>query len=376
MRITSRLQLIRYVALAGLLSSILLCMNLWCGQRWFPKAPLIEGLNLLMPPYDYITFGIFIALMVAGFVVRAKWPIVLLLVMALYLILDDQNRLQPWFFNYLLVLLVLLCYRHRVDDPNNYITVFISLQLLVSLIYIYSGIQKLNSNFHSETYAWFIEPLSHSISERQQANLMRFGVLVPYIEICIGIGLLIRQLRFIIVPLVVIMHVFILCMIGPFGKSYNYVVWPWNLVMIVLCLLLFAGQTKERYYSPTYLFRSACFYAVLLFMLILPFFSLANKWPSYLSSSLYSGNTSNAYIYVSDEACNKLPLYIQHFVHRRGHNDNLLSVKYWCMTELRTPCFPERAVFERVRQYVQDLAQSPPAAVEIEFKEREKLLDF
>lgn len=375
MRITTRLQLIKYTVLIGLLCSVALCYNLWCGQRWFPKAPLIEGLNLSTPPYDYINVIVLGILCIISLLYDHKWSTILLLLFAAYLVCDDQNRLQPWFYNYLVILLVLLFYRKRVDDPNNYITVFISLQLMVALIYIYSGVQKLNPFFVGDTFTWFIEPLKNYVSGRQLENLGKLGFLVPYVEIGIGLCLLIKPFRFIALPMAVLMHVFILCMLGPLGRSYNYVVWPWNIVMILLCLLLYSGNTSERFFSFTWLLRSGGFYVVLVLMLIMPFLSLGNKWPSYLSSSLYSGNTNSCHLILSDKAYNKLPFYIRSFVTPNA-NYNVLSVSYWCMMELKTPCYPEKDVYQRTRSYVQTLTSSDSTDVKIEFKERKKLLGF
>ena len=62
MRITQRLQLIKVTVLIGLLISVLLSINLWAGQRWFPKATLLNEHLQLNAPYDYLfnyRFGIF-----------------------------------------------------------------------------------------------------------------------------------------------------------------------------------------------------------------------------------------------------------------------------------------------------------------------------
>lgn len=140
-------------------------------------------------------------------------------------------------------------------------------------------------------------------------------------------------------------------------------------------LLLFAGYTRERYYSFTHLFRSLGFYAVVVLMIIMPFFSFMNAWPSYLSSSLYSGNTNHCRLVLSDKAYEKLPYYIRSFA-TRNENYNVIPVSYWCITELKTPCYPEKPVYESVQRYVQAITGTTARDVKIEFKERQKLLGF
>lgn len=375
MRITERLRLIKLTVLTGLLVSVLLSHNLWAGQRWFPKVPVFEGFYGLSAPYDYISLAALVILLVAAMLDRGRAMVWVLLLFSCYLCIEDQNRLQPWFFNYLFILFILQFYQQRMDQPNNFTSVFICLQLTVSAIYVFSGIQKLNPYFASDTFPWIIEPMKDILSSKQLALLTRFGKLVPYIELFIGLGLLIKPFRFIAIPLIVVMHVFILLMLGPAGRSFNYVVWPWNLVMIGLCLLLYGNTPRERFFDSSVLLKQVPFYAVLIVMLALPSLSLVNKYDSYLSSSLYSGNTHGCKLILSDKAYQKLPLYIRAYV-ITNTDYNQLYIKQWAMAELNTPCVPERRVFEQVRQRIILLTRSKPEEVVMDFTERQKLLPF
>ena len=372
MRLPQRLQLIKWIVLIGLLVSVLLSYNLWAGQRWFPKAPLFWEYDLIKSPYDYIQLLILLSLIIINIISRNKYFLFCLVLFSVYLCADDQNRLQPWFFNYMLILLVLLFYRQRVDAPNNYTSIFISLQLVVALIYIYSGLQKINSHFIDDTYTWIIEPLKAVLSNRQMLLLLRLGHSIPVIEILLGLGLLIKPTRYITLPLIIMMHVIILVLLGPMGKSYNSVIWPWNLTMIALNLVLYANVERERFFDVAILFRGVSFYMVITFMLIFPFFSFQNKYDSYLSSSLYSGNTHNCKIILSDKAYKALPYYIRSFATCNA-NYNTLNVKRWCMTELNVPCIPEKRQFENVQQYLIVITNCNREDVQLEFMEREKL---
>lgn len=375
MRIPQRLQLIKYTILIGLLFSVLLSINLWAGQRWFPKVPLFSGYSGVPAPFDYINLLLFLGLLIFSFISPSKITTALLILFSIYLCIDDQNRLQPWFYNYILILTILLFYKQRVDEPNNYITVFISLQVLISLVYIFSGLQKINSHFISDTYTWFVSPLESVLNPRQFELTKSFGKIVPYVEISIGLGLLIKPSRYIVLPLVILMHIFIILMIGPFGKSYNLVVWPWNLVMIIIDLLLFASVDKERFFDIAFLFKGFCFYIVITLMLIFPIFSFQNKYDSYLSSSLYSGNTHNCTLILSDNAYKKLPYYIKNFV-IVNPDYNILYIKKWAIAELKTPCIPEYRVFKKVQQNIIHITQTNSQEVKMEFTERERLFNL
>lgn len=375
MRLTQRLQFIKLTVLVGLLVSVVLSHHLWAGERLFPKSTAFDNYSGVPAPYDYINLFFLIVLLVFCFVSQKKLPIILLILFSVYLCIDDQNRLQPWFFNYILILLVLLFYKYRVDEPNNFTTVFISLQVLIALIYIYSGIQKLNASFVPDTFQWMVSAFDEILSKRQIQLFTKFGYAVPYFEMSLGFLLLVKQLRFIIVPLVILMHIFILISLGPSGKDYNSVIWPWNLAMIILVLLLFAYVERERFFDISFLFRGLSFYIVITLMLVFPFFSLKNQYDSYLSSSLYSSNLNDCQLILSNKAYEKLPYYIRHFV-ITNDDYNVLYVKAWAVNELNVPCVPEYRVFKTVHQYVIDITGTNSKEVRFNFIERQKLIKF
>lgn len=375
MRLTQRLQLIKLTVLIGLLASILLSHCLWGGDRWFPKTTLINDYLGVPYPFDYIQLAVLILLIIFSFTSQKKLPTVLLILFSVYMCFDDQNRLQPWFFNYILILIILLFYKYRVDEPNNYITVFISLQILVALIYIFSGIQKFNESFVPETFKWMVSAFDSILSKRQLGLVTKFGYFIPYFEISLGVLLLVKPFRFIVIPLIILMHILILVMLGPIGNSYNSVVWPWNIIMIIIVLLLFANVQQERFFDIAFLFKGLNFYIVITLMLVFPIFSLNNQYDSYLSSSLYSSNLNECQLILSNKAYNRLPKYIQGFC-TTNEDYNVLYIKKWAIDELNAPCVPEYRIFKNVHHYIIQLTQTDSKEVKFNFIEREKLMEY
>jgi hypothetical protein len=374
LNIFQRLKLIKISVAIGLLLSILCSYNLWAGQRWYPVCPVFESWYI-SPPYDYILLGLEIVLLLLLIMAdKTRLLIFLLLVLNLAFCLLDQNRLQPWFFIYNSFLLVLFFYNWRIDNVNNYNSFFIILQLCFCAVYVYSGLQKFNPGFINETYPWFIRPLERFVSDRQMLTLNKTGYFIPFVELFIGFGLLIKPVRFIAIPVVILLHVIILVLMGPFGNNYNSVVWPWNIMMIFLALLLFSGKTNERFFSISHLFKQPVFYLVMGLFWILPAFNLAGKWETYLSFSLYSGNNHNGKILLSDEAHDRLPLYIRHFVKYQG-GQYILYPKEWCLSELKTPLYPEKRIFKHVTNYVKIISHSTDEDVKLVYIEKLKLFD-
>jgi len=375
MRLTHRLHFIKLSVLLGLLTSILLSYNLWSGERYFPKASFLSNYHSIIPPFDYVFLVMLVTLIIISAISHSKIPLFLLIIFSAFLCLDDQNRMQPWFYNYTLILFVLLFYKERVDEPNNYNSVFVTIQILIALIYIYSGLQKFNSQFIVVSLNYILSPFESYFSERQMNLILKLGRDIPYLEVLIGIGLLFKPARYLAIPLVITMHVLVLILLGPFGNNYNQVIWPWNIIMILLNVLLFANVKRDTFFDMSLLFKYIYFYIVLILMLILPFFSFNNKYDSYLSSSLYSGNTNGCVLVLTDKAYKKLPDYIKYFT-TKSPDYNVLSIKNWAITELNVPCVPEYRIFEEVQQNIITLTQTNSKEVQLIFTEREKIINF
>jgi hypothetical protein len=374
LNIFQRLKLIKISVAIGLLISILCSYNLWAGQRWFPVCPVFSNWYI-SPPYDYILLGLEIILLLLLIIAdKPRLFIFLILVLNLAFCLLDQNRMQPWFFIYNSFLLILFFYNWRIDNVNNYNSFFIILQLCFCAVYVYSGLQKFNPGFINDTYPWFIKPLASFVSDRQMITLGKTGYVIPFIELFIGFGLLIKPVRFIAIPLVILLHVIILLLMGPFGNNYNAVVWPWNMMMIILALLLFSGKTNERFFSISHLFKQPVFYMVMLLFWVLPAFNLVGKWETYLSFSLYSGNNHTAKLILNDDAFKRLPPYIKHYVEYEG-GQYILYPKAWCLNELKTPLYPEKRVFVNVFNYVKAVSNSTDEDVKLVYIEKLKLFD-
>lgn len=369
-----RLRFIKTTLAIGMIFSVLCCVNLWAGQRWMPTAPVFAGLYI-PPPYDYLLLVLEIVLMIVLiFSTKTRLVLFFILLLNFSFVMLDQNRLQPWFYLYNCFFLVLFFYNWRIDNINNYHSFFVILRLCISAVYIYSGLQKLNPNFVSDTYSWFIQPLANMVSERQMNFLVNTGYFIPYLEIAIGLGLLIKSFRFIAITLVIILHLTILILMGPFGNNYNAVVWPWNIIMVVLVLLLFSGDPMERRFSFVHLFKIPVFYLVAALFWILPAFNLRNHWETYLSFSLYSGNNHNAKILLSNKAYAGLPPYVKHYVYREN-DQYMLYPKLWCLNELKVPLYPERRIFERVTREVRVLTNSGEDDVKLIYIEKLKIFD-
>ena len=345
--------LTRIIALACL-SSIILSYKIWLSERNFPLSPVFDFLPTIIYPLDWILLSSTILCLL--FIILFRNPqkaIIVFLFLSAVLGLFDINRWQPWFYQYVLMFFVLSFFNYSCDDTKQSQSISVILKLMIASIYFWSGLQKLNPFFISDTFPWLMEPFQ--IENISSLNYLSKSF--PIIESLSGIMLLINKTKKIGLILITGMHLFILFVIGPLGHNYNPVVWPWNIAMICFCFILFYNQNKIslKEFKIAILYHSIKITFVL--FCLFPQLNFFNLWDSYLSNNLYSGNTSSGVVIFSDSVKNNLPNYIKQYA-IADSNSNFINIKYWCMQETGVPAYPEKRNFERIVNQVSNYAKN------------------
>lgn len=354
LQVPARLKAVKNIVALGLLLSIASSWRLWTSSHLFPQVPLFHMGFSIIHPFDYILFGLFV-IAIAGIMVsrKTRFFIVATVGMGCLLAVFDQNRLQPWFYMYMIILGILGFYNWRVDEPKNHIGIYTAVTIVIGAIYFWSGVQKLNPGFVPSTWEWFIQPLKDLLPSAEYTVTYKFGYVVPYLEIAMGIGLFFEPARRIFIPVAITMHLIILILLSPLFHNYNHTVWGWNFCMILLVYFLFAGNTESKYKQFVFVKTFRPLFAVVLLTVCLPALNLFNKWDSYLSANLYSGNSAQVEIYLTENAKNKLPYYIQYYTRNDGGGLYCLQLKKWAMGEVGVPGYPEPRVFEAIYRHIQ-----------------------
>ncbi len=345
--IPQRLQVIRIVITIALLISICLSFNLWGGYRYFPYTPVIK-INFIKAPYDCLLILFSCFFLIASLFLKATRKFIFIaLLLNVFMVLLDLNRLQPWFFYYNAVLFVFLFYDGRVDNSNNFTSVFIIIQLLIASIYIYNGLNKFNSDFVQNSFIELIEPLKTLFTERQFLFFIKFATSIPYLLLFIGLGLIIVPIRYLAITLGCLIHISLFILLFPSKTNQSYALWFMNNVFLIILFVLFSGKTKQRYFSPAILFQKPIFYFVIIVFFILPTFNLFNKGAINLLCTIKNGNEDNLTLSFTKIQYKQLPLYVKHFC---AQLDTLYVLDYneWCLSELKTDCNVEKKVFEAI----------------------------
>ena len=296
---------------ATLLSASLLGMiastPLWLNSRVFPLLPIAGWFPVIPAPWDKLFFGaLLLTLVLACWFYRPA--IGFFLVAGLFAYFEDQNRGQPWFYMYWVMLGLTLL-------PDR--TALAACQWALSGAYVWSGIQKCHAKFFLVVPGWFVSPAANWHWPAGMMDLLRWLVAsAPVTEIFIGLALWIKPLKGVAIGAAVLVHLLALLFLGPLGHNYNWVVWPWNLAMIALVVVLFATLPSAQLRPALAdLRRSKLGTAAVALFWFLPVLSYGGWWDSYFSFTLYSEHEAKADMFVNQAFRERLPPRLQAHVH-------------------------------------------------------------
>jgi len=333
---------VKTTVVVGLASSVLLSSKLWVSTRFYPMVPVFHWLPRIPFPLDYLCFGALLALLVAiAFAAKPRPYILAFVAFAGVYSLFDQTRWQPWAYQYWMMLIALGCFSGLADDLAGQRDALNICRLIMGCTYFYSGFQKLNVRFVSEGMPWVLGTLRFHIP-----GLNYIGWITPFVEVSIGLCLLSRRFRKIGIVNGIIMHLFILYSFGPLGLNWNTVVWPWNVVMIALLLLLFRNTDVtfgDIVWRNRFVFQKV---ALVLFG-VMPALSFVGWWPSDLSLCLYTANLTEAQVMVSQKVKEQLPPAVQPYV-KLGYGHLVLRTQDWSFGEMNVPPYAEIQSFTTI----------------------------
>lgn len=368
---------------AALAAGMLLSSELWFpSARTFPRVPLLAA----PPGATAATLEwLFSAILVAALVMltalrRPKRPALLAAAALAALVSFDVTRLQPWVYQYFLLLVVLALHGRRDDDDEDDDAAWRDarpcLQLIVASLYVWGGVQKLNFSFASEMLPGLLSPL-RGLLPWAEAPPAALGVCVAAAEALVGCGLLFARTRRACVWAAAAMHALVLALLA--ARGYNSVVWAWNAALVVIVLVLFRRDDAptlaafgRRGYGDA---GARLARALAVAAALLPALSFRGWWDMNLSGALYSGNTAVAVVRVDGEVYGRLPPAARRQVFRTRDGGALyLPLFEWAMAELNVPPYPEPRTLGRAAREVCGLARDK-RAVELVLKGRPAILD-
>jgi hypothetical protein len=364
----TRFFLLKATVLAAFCIGLSMSSVLWIGPRSFPLVPVVPASAEIESLAAIVLYCALFTLAAAALIARwPRWFIAAFLGIMLVFCLEDQTRWQPWVFQYGLLMAVIALV--PLDGPASQLRALNLGRLIVAFTYIFSGLQKINSNFMFVDFPWLVQPVTALFPPAGKLVPM-FGALAPFVQVAFGIGLLTRRWRRLSLVAAVAMHVFILTMFGPFGHNWNNVVWPWTAAMAAFDVILFSGTSEFTWPDVFATRRDPLHVAALALFAVLPVLSFFNLWDSYLSAALYSGNLTEAQIYISDAGMASVPAAVRTRTVHTSPNTNVLNIQRWAIEDLNVMPYPETRAYKAIGRSVCRDVRAPGQLVLIVHEQR------
>ncbi|MGH1335309.1 MAG: MauE/DoxX family redox-associated membrane protein [Aureispira sp.] len=325
-----------------------LSLQLWIPiTRSYPSLPFFAFLPFHY--YEWLT-SFFSALFLLGLCwasLSSRWrqpALLLALACFLLLVLEDANRFQPWAYVYTAFLISITWYNWR-PNPKRLVA---TLQFIFVMVYLWSGVHKLNVQFIHDVFPWLVGIFE---STRWLKEMPTFGYGMGFFEILIAAALLFPRSRRIAVFSGALLHAIILVLLIKDG--WNSVVYPWNIAMPLLLYVLF-WKTSD---TPLLSLRNRPNWLAVGMFGLLPFLYLFHLAPNWLALSLYSGTTMECDLVVQKtgmESCFPAPLKDEIIHYKDG--SRLLSLDSWGMHDLNVPPLASDATYKAVGRHFCDCA--------------------
>lgn len=325
------------------------CWPLWVAGGQFPRVPFVVGLRGLPAWGSWARFGLLLAAMGAASA-GARWRLALGVALGLsaWMILEDQFRLQPWMYQFLLMGLALAACPERQAMRLG--------RLFVIAMYFHSGLSKLDTAFAYRAGPEFLRALEKVLhvdipgTPSEQAGLV---LAMPCWELAIAAFLTVR-LRRLGVVMAVAQHLVLLLILGPWGLNHSLNVLLWNLALIPEVVLLFLGGQPAEPLAESPRRLASVARGALIAAAILPLFERAGWWDTWPSFGLYaSGNERVEFQVLRAEAREWPGPVLRHEVPLPIGSDSLwveIGLKDWSLAERRVPLYPSARALSGVAE--------------------------
>lgn len=344
----------RAIVTIAMFSSILFSSHLWLSaDRIYQPIPLL-GDGFFMPqPLDKILYcGLLGLLAWLPFSRRQYGTSICLISLCWFLILFDTSRLQPWVYLNLLLFAALATGSRSEQDAKVSLD---ATRFVILATYFWAAAQKINSSFFTETVPWVFRAVFPGMPVE---IAIFFGCIIIALEMVQAFLLLFPPTRKIGIIVCVLSHFMVLSCLGPSGLNWNKVIWPWNVEMVALVVLLFRKSPETRVLdilAP----KTVTQLTVFLVAGVFPLLNFFGMWDSYLSAALYSGNVTQCEITFDLPTDRALPAKLIHYLEIDRSKTPArvkLNLRDVSMPDLNVPAYPEPRILVRAaRNLVKEL---------------------
>jgi hypothetical protein len=331
--------------------------RMWTTYRLFPTAPVFENLDRI-PPVVHTTLFILSFLLVSLlFFTKNKFVLAGTLAIEICMCLLDQNRWQPYEYQCLFIIFIFMI------NTNNQRLIITSFTFILVSTYCYSGLSKLNGSFLQTVWSPIILKsfFRVSLSTSREHYLYYSGCFLSLFELIAGVSLLFSKTQKVAAKALILMHLFILLLLGPLGLNYNIIVWPWNIAMIMYLYITFLKRDAGTFILKS-VFKG---WNKLVFITwgILPALHFIGYWDGFLSASMYSGKSPKMIICIQDVSkCKQLQVFCKNYGNKFCDGKKNIELQDWAINETNVIPNPEIRVYKILQKKLEK--QYPSAGLQ------------
>jgi len=310
--------------------------------------------NVLLLPSVTLLIGLLIAIASCNDKqVRLGWMMVAGSLLTSFLV--DQHRLQPWAYQSFFYALI-FCVMNSSSGRKW-------IMLLAASVYVYSAAGKFDFQFQHTVGQDLLGVLAEFLGglpfNLDADTATRITLLFPTVELLAGLGLYLPKTRRLSVIVLVMMHISLLILLGPWGLNHSRGVLLWNLMLIAQAYLLFWVRptvqpiapesrtadhaTYEKSHGPIRSGAALLVKLLILLAVFCPFLERSGYWDHWTSWSLYSPHTSRAEIELHRSVSGKLDSALTTFLEDDEDNDGWqrLSLESLSLSSRFVPIYPQ-----------------------------------
>lgn len=309
----------------------------------YPTIALVKSLPLDARPLELLsTITLIVSLLVVIIwptTSRAVWWLIAGALASSFLI--DQHRLQPWAYQTAIYAVVIASLPPRLARRW--------LIPLAASMYLYSALGKLDYQFAYTVGQDFlntaVRPLGGLPDAWELSLRAKLALGFPIVELFLGVGLLFHSTRKFVVPLVMLMHLALLGILGPWGLDHSNGLLLWNIALLAqayLLLMVDAPESAPSNEQPRSVLALIA-YGLVITAMLAPIGERSGHWDHWTSWALYSPHSSRAEVEIHGSAIESLPMSLRPFVEQDSDGDRWHSwnLGRWSLTARKVPVYPQ-----------------------------------
>jgi hypothetical protein len=292
------------------------------------------------------------------------------------LVVINQQRLQPWAYQFVVGLLILSCL-----SAERAIQWF---RLLVISIYFYSALSKFDLTFLQTLGQQLLDGLlqaMHIAGDGWSWNTRLILVaMFPLVELLTACGLACHKTRQAALLLSLSLHTLLLLALGPLGLDHHRGVLGWNVYFMIQNIILFRPPkefhelthhtegAEQKWMTVSWLIKSGS--TLVLVAPCLGWIGYFDHWPSW---GLYAAHHDRLTLFVAEAEIHRLPASIRPFIDapQTPHRWCRVRMDRWSLETLKAPLYPQSrfhlgvaiGLGKELQQIAPDL--NPDAAIKV-----------